>query len=912
VTADAILRPQASIEQGDKVMVGARRFRATVLALGVISALVVPVTASAAQGGRPAPLGPVGGPSVSRSEGAVASTPRQFERRKSSTKYTPKSLPHTQRNLKTPHPSSPGAAKLVGDYESGRLAPVAFSRAALTLQGRSAFPIAKRYQGALQEGDDLVLSSYLLKALERVSPAQVNAIRAATPSRPVAPRKAKSSLRTTEAVTCGQHPVDPRRDICQWDTTHFVIKWDVAGPYAMSTTQQQDDDGNGVPNWVELVRQNLDDARDFYITSLGFGSDSDPGDPTDDPPADDTTVELSGDPTINAGVSLPYDPIGYSNIRMPLALDLAYLPAHELFHQFQYSFSKIPMIDGANWFQESSANWAARTYMSAKNEGVVHPPPYGASVPEFLGEPARRLNEFDGLAGDRQYGAVVFVDYFTDYYGQDFVKNVLQEFHTYPLKVNEAEALENVIAGYGGDLGADLPYFWWKMYTMCGDPGEINSFAGLPYDPTSVQQQFDAYCNDWMKLPGQPTVQTTQPGLGVPRPRHLTQTAADGTGTWDRTIGSGGAAFLDLAAPSGSNEAERVTLQVTAPEDFHGYVLLQPWNANPADPYSNYQCRMRGESEIHGNTTVTVTAKANKWCPNLTAMVVATNADSVVETWDVQASWEARRADTSIASSDLMLGVDELGSTASTMDGPAHVDNPAATDIGLRHIPSGTELSGGGAPAMWSAVIKPLGGDETIVNGAWWSDIKPTSFTYSAGHARSQIDTDHVRIVHDYSTTSNPEVIRCDVTITADSGVPPFTRVLYRWGGRASPDPTATPELTATRDTNDASIVHMNTLGMRWVDNPNQYYLPQYEAEAPFTSRAWSDPQMDIETAPRGVTFPPETGPNFTFFYSASAGGEAGARAAVTQLGATSIFSYKLKNEQDETKPVGFAIGYKS
>jgi hypothetical protein len=98
----------------------------------------------------------------------------------------------------------------------------------------------------------------------------------------------------------------------------------------------------------------------------------------------------------------------------------------------------------------------------------------------------------------------------------------------------------------------------------------------------------------------------------------------------------------------------------------------------------------------------------------------------------------------------------------------------------------------------------------------------------------------------------------------------------------------------------------MNTLGMDYVDDPREYWLPSYEAEAPFADRESAEPQIDIQTSAQLVAIQP----NFTFFYSASDQGEAGARAAVAQLGASSIFSYRLADAQDTTLPVGFAIGY--
>jgi hypothetical protein len=287
-------------------------------------------------------------------------------------------------------------------------------------------------------------------------------------------------------------------------------------------------------------------------------------------------------------------------------------------------------------------------------------------------------------------------------------------------------------------------------------------------------------------------------------------------------------------------------------------------------------------------------------------MLVATNADSVVEQWDVEGTWTARRADTNLSTGEIMLGVDELGSATSTMEGPGLVDYPW-NYVGLRHLASGTELSALGAPTMWSGQLTDSSSAETMVNGAWWSTAKVDSFTYSSDHARAEVSSGGYTFVHEYSATSDPEVIRCDVTITASSSEPFGTEVRYRLGGRALTDPHATTWLTATRDATDTSIVHMNTLGMNYVDDPREYWLPPYETEAPFAARESAEPQMDIQTHAQQI---PAFQPNFTFFYSASDQGETGARAAVAQLGATSVFSYKLVDAQDATLPVGFAIGY--
>ena len=429
-----------------------RAQRVTLTSLVTAVAILVPVGATASPMSeplKPPRLGPVGSAVSSPNTALVDRAPTH-------TRYSNKGLT-VKRSASTavPRPAGSGAARLVADYEAGRISPARFGRLVLALQHRLRATVPAKYRDrAVTEHDFALLGAHLAKSSQRLAPAELTAIR-----REMAPTPAKkatsSRLTTSNNSDCSYDPIDPDRLICRWTTDHFKLAWDVAGPYKLDDFQLEDTStpSDGIPDWIVDLNTALNESRDFYM-SMGYGTGTDPQDPSaGDLPSDGLNVEVSADPLNFAGYSHPGDPFGDGVIGLPKFTTMPYLPAHELFHHFQYGYTGWPLTYSANWFQEASAEWAAGRFLSAKAGRVPDEPVYARNVPLFLSEPARRLNETDGLSGSRQYGALVFVDSFTARYGQDFVKNVLATFRQYGAVINEAEGIESTVAGYGGGPG---------------------------------------------------------------------------------------------------------------------------------------------------------------------------------------------------------------------------------------------------------------------------------------------------------------------------------------------------------------------------------------------------------------------------------------------------------------------------
>ncbi|MHB1473718.1 MAG: hypothetical protein ACYDDU_05835 [Dermatophilaceae bacterium] len=77
-----------------------------------------------------------------------------------------------------------------------------------------------------------------------------------------------------------------------------------------------------------------------------------------------------------------------------------------------------------------------------------------------------------------------------------------------------------------------------------------------------------------------------EPGSSTHRPPHDTGTSADGTGSWNPTLGSGGAAYLDLAGTTSTAEERQITISAHGQNNqFKGELRVLPWAQNPtADP----------------------------------------------------------------------------------------------------------------------------------------------------------------------------------------------------------------------------------------------------------------------------------------------------------------------------------------
>ncbi|MHB8275262.1 MAG: hypothetical protein ACYDC9_10950 [Dermatophilaceae bacterium] len=101
---------------------------------------------------------------------------------------------------------------------------------------------------------------------------------------------------------------------------------------------------------------------------------------------------------------------------------------------------------------------------------------------------------------------------------------------------------------------------------------------------TTFTEQVAAWCSTYINT--NTSLASPEPGSSTHRPPHDTGTSADGTGSWNPTVGSGGAAYLDLAGTTSTAEERQITISAHGQDNqFKGELRVLPWAQNPtADP----------------------------------------------------------------------------------------------------------------------------------------------------------------------------------------------------------------------------------------------------------------------------------------------------------------------------------------
>ncbi|WP_125637706.1 hypothetical protein [Nonomuraea sp. WAC 01424] len=179
-------------------------------------------------------------------------------------------------------------------------------------------------------------------------------------------------------------------------------------------------------------------------------------------------------------------PIGYNflpTILIPIdpsePISYDYLPRHELFHVFQYSYWKAGKVALAyyrqytdtdefgsmNWWMEATAEWAThQTYLRSPSH-VPYPSQrdmYASKVGAFLSKPMLALNAWDGLGKPRQYGAFLLPLYLTEQIGPDFVRSTWEH-----IRSAESSPITAIRASLGGrDLNVLLHTFAIANYRL--------------------------------------------------------------------------------------------------------------------------------------------------------------------------------------------------------------------------------------------------------------------------------------------------------------------------------------------------------------------------------------------------------------------------------------------------------------
>ncbi len=212
----------------------------------------------------------------------------------------------------------------------------------------------------------------------------------------------------------------------------FRVHYDTDGRNAVNP---DDDDGNGIPDYIDLTLAILDSIWVLQVEQLGYNP----------PPSDnglgggDEYDVYVADLARGGGCGLPYSLYGcafpgtsgattYShleidnnftdpNYKQTRGLDaLRVTIAHEFHHAIQFGYY-APRA--GNWWQESTSTWM---------EEVAYPhiDDYLQYLTYFLGEPQRALNS--GLEGrNHTYGSAIFSHFLDQRYNRELNRQIWEE-----------------------------------------------------------------------------------------------------------------------------------------------------------------------------------------------------------------------------------------------------------------------------------------------------------------------------------------------------------------------------------------------------------------------------------------------------------------------------------------------------
>lgn len=216
---------------------------------------------------------------------------------------------------------------------------------------------------------------------------------------------------------------------------YFRVHYDVDGREAVDPT---DDDGNGVPDYVDLTAMIADSAWQVQIEQLGYNTPPSDGGagggnevdiyildlgrtqnygitfPTSSGAAGPSFVEIDNDYT-DAIFGNTYICPGHSGTRGADALRVTV--AHELFHVVQFGYYQGS--DG-RWWQEASATWMEDVCYPAQDDYLQY-------VCSFVLSPGRALDSGFPGADFHAYGAAVFAHFLDQRYGRDLIRGVWEE-----------------------------------------------------------------------------------------------------------------------------------------------------------------------------------------------------------------------------------------------------------------------------------------------------------------------------------------------------------------------------------------------------------------------------------------------------------------------------------------------------
>jgi len=197
---------------------------------------------------------------------------------------------------------------------------------------------------------------------------------------------------------------------------HINVHYNVVGSDAVHNVSQ-DDNLNGVPDYVDSAASVFDNVWDTEVGVLGYNS------PLNDPLQvyiDDlpnlfgyTALQnCQGSPLVCESfivIDNDYDPGVYG---IPWIHGLQVTAAHELFHSIQFGYD----ASEAAWLREATAVWVEDEVYDDVNDYLRYVRPWfnDTDVP---------LTTSDGI---HEYGSVVYFKFLSEKYGLNFTKDVIE------------------------------------------------------------------------------------------------------------------------------------------------------------------------------------------------------------------------------------------------------------------------------------------------------------------------------------------------------------------------------------------------------------------------------------------------------------------------------------------------------
>ncbi|MUN35551.1 hypothetical protein [Actinomadura litoris] len=479
----------------------------------------------------------------------------------------PEPLPHV----------APGLTNLLTDYRERAIGHEDFARFAYIKLGipQPGRELPDRYTDSeLPDEQRSLLAGLLAGALDQLPKDVAESIRGnARPIEPAPSSRLPSRPRAAAPdAHCGyQYSRSLWGEVswCKETTAHFEVSYNVTGPRAVDLT---DADGNRVPDYVEQTVKSLEYAWSRY---KGFGYK-----------IPDKADVYIGNPRVAAGVGFtpPYSLIGFPTIVMGQQAGAFYLPRHELFHLSQYEYiptrSWVFSARTTQWWMEATAEWGARVTMGGdpsvpESERYQ----YARHLPEFLGRPNDKLNQWDGFGAPRQYGAFIFAEFLSARLSFDAVRQTWEHlggnWRGQPL-----EAIDDTFADYGVIPSDEMQVFATANYQLCkNDPQDPND-SGWHYLNIDVPRWCDFLASD-SRTNG---AGSAAPGIHRPY-RYNVRLGADGRAAGTVTVRGGGTAYIDLIAPAG--DLRRLVVGLTGVRGLQGNLIT--WETMPKRCYPDQQ-----------------------------------------------------------------------------------------------------------------------------------------------------------------------------------------------------------------------------------------------------------------------------------------------------------------------------------